>query len=1254
MRSWLLLGIFYSIGFGLFSLSPKFGFAAGQENVPAPSRGADETKVPTFNAKQLEFFEKEVRPILIERCYECHGPEVDEPAGGLSLASRKDILVGGDTGAAIEPGDTTRSLLIEAVRYGERVQMPPDQKMSLDEIATLMRWVEDKSPWPADEDVRSSSGNEFDLQGRRNSHWAWQTISNPELPDVKQTHWASQPLDRFVLAKLEENGLNAADLADDATWLRRVYFDLSGLPPTAQRVQEFLAAMKNVDADGTDPNEVRAEIRTKVVDQLLAAPTFGERWGRHWLDLVRYAETAGHEFDYPILNAHEYRDYVIRAFNSDVGYDRLVMEHIAGDLLPVPRMNSENRFNESQIATAFWYLGETNHAPVDVLGDEANRMDNQIDVFGKTFLGMTIACARCHDHKFDAISAEDYYSLAGILQSTRRDIGIVDEDQEFEKTYQKLIELRSKGSQLLLKQEKSGSGSALQSADILQLLQVINQTHQLQGADTIGVNDLRNYADVDEAGGSGEQTKQNETADGKPILKTQQGSIDLARLDGVVRRLIGSHDLAMDQKHPMRILRSYASRSPEISVQKWWAGFREEILAEDEKAKSFQANAILISNFSIGGMQDWKDTGWAFRNAIDTIEGFEFRSGAWRVRQPDVIDSGSVGPNMVGYLRSPTFEITAPRFHFRLKGSEAKVRLVIDSYRMDQYNGLLFGDCMATVSSAGFDWRTLSGDIGKYIGHRAFIELIDDGGGEVVVDEIWMGGESPAAEPSPLLTNICRERQEVTSIKEVAEILSALLSAVNAESIEIPRDRQQINDDQSIGRSDQSFGQAAEQRRQSDETIGQREAGRRQRSFRESIDGDLSSVKKFEVSATDRAAIAQWTLEFRLEIEDVQPDTSSDSAPLLDVTTELQQLQNLVLPMRTFYAAASGTGEDQAVYIRGNHKNLGTLAPRGLISALQDGHDSEARLDSKQLDVLPGDFVKEEPIEEEPTGRLRLAREIVSSANPLTSRVMVNRVWHLLLGRGIVASTDNFGVLGEVPTHPELLDHLATTFMNDQWSMKRLVRRIVLSSTYRMSSESNVEAWQVDPKNELLHCAKVRRLEGEVIRDAMLFVSGRLNAKMYGPSVPTHVTDFMQGRGRPSSGPLDGDNRRSVYLEVRRNFLNPFMLAFDTPAPFSTNGRRNESNVPAQSLTMLNDPLVNMLAETWAQKVVAEGSTDEERLRQMYWDAVGRGISESESRRYLQFIESMSKDGDDKSSEAEIWTAVAHAVFNLKEFMYLR
>jgi hypothetical protein len=357
------------------------------------------------------FFESAVRPILVERCQSCHGPA--KAKAGLRLDSRVALLAGGESGPAIVPGMPGESLLIDAINYGELHQMPPKSKLQNDEIAALTRWVAIGAPWPEPRispkglkaDPSPGTTAAFDLQARAR-HWSFQPLRATPMPDVADTAWPRTSIDRFILQALEERGLKPAPEADRPTWLRRVTFDLTGLPPTPSEIAAFLA----------DPGPAAYE---NVVERLLASPRYSERWARHWLDLVGFAETSGHEFDYEIPDAYRYRDYIVRALNLDLPYDQLVVEHIAGDLLESPRVHPTEGFNESILGTGFYFLGEGTHSPVDLREDEAARIDHQIDVLTKTFLSLTVACARCHDHKFDPITTADYYALSGYLKSSR-------------------------------------------------------------------------------------------------------------------------------------------------------------------------------------------------------------------------------------------------------------------------------------------------------------------------------------------------------------------------------------------------------------------------------------------------------------------------------------------------------------------------------------------------------------------------------------------------------------------------------------------------------------------------------------------------------------------------------------------------------------------------------------------------------------------------------------------------------------------
>jgi hypothetical protein len=360
---------------------------------------------------------------------------------------------------------------------------------------------------------------------------------------------------------------------------------------------------------------------------------------------------------------------------------------------------------------------------------------------------------------------------------------------------------------------------------------------------------------------------------------------------------------------------------------------------------------------------------------------------------------------------------------------------------------------------------------------------------------------------------------------------------------------------------------------------------------------------------------------------------------LRDYIKEREPLVNHIQwKSRTAPAMMEGNGVDEYLLVRGKHQTPKGQVPRRFLEALAG---------PQPIGGTNG------------SGRLELAKCLTDPENPLLARVMVNRVWHHLFGRGIVASVDNFGWLGQRPTHPELLDELAASFIEeDHWSLKHLIRRLVLSRTYAMSSKpADAEAEQRDPENLLLHRMQLQRLEGEAIRDAMLTVSGRLDLRMFGTSVPLHPSQFVEARGlRAERGPLDGDGRRSIYIAARRNFLPMMMTAFDTPTPFTTVGRRNVSNVPGQMLFLMNDPFVHQQAEVWARRLLSEmpKTSTEERIRHLYLAAFSRQPSEAEIAKCSAALRKINGSSERESGTIEAWTEICDALFGVKEFMYVR
>ena len=973
--------------------------------------------------QQLEFFEKEVRPLLAEHCYACHSVNAKKLQAGLLVDSRASLLQGGDSGEAITPGDVDGSLLIEAVRY-ESYEMPPKGKLPTEDIETLERWVSMGAPWPEEEaPTATTSRPEFDLQQRRSEHWVWQPIRSPQIPSVANKDWPKSELDFFVLKRLEDEKLQPARDADRTALLRRIYFDLIGLPPTPVQI----AKLQNDDS---------SQAIERLVDELLDSPHFGERWGRHWLDLVRYAESRGHEFDNDSTNAFQYRDYIIRALNADVAYDQLVHEHIAGDLLEEPRLNPNAGFNESILGTGFWFLGEWVHSPVDIRKDEADRFDNMIDVMSKTFLGVTVSCARCHDHKFDAISSKDYYSLSGFLQGSDYRQVRYESIEKNRQVAEKLAELDTKYQQSIANQLAAFDAPPI-------------ETPPLDEA-------LAPYVAVDFAALSPEEFLQDGFIFGNGARRA--GTAYLTKVDG-------------------RPTVRFARRAAAVS-DPFWQGL--ESVAE--KGVHNQSKLIHLP-----------------------------RSGRT--------------------LRTPTFLLTDGKVACRVRGI-GHVVACVDSHRM--IAGPLHGETIQEIKS-GQEWVELN--LHRYVGHRLHLEFTPAKNAQLEVSLVTQGAS------------------------------------------------QQIRD----------------------------------------------QLEKHEAAVASAVETAAGSLEHQLT-ENAIPSLSELIKAWSEARSKLQQ--QVTLRSRLAMAMMDGTGEDDYVLIRGSSSNPGELAPRRFLTAIAGDHP---------LDIALG------------SGRLELARQINDPANPLTARVIVNRIWHYLMGRGIVPTTDDFGVLGQRPTHPELLDHLATHFVRDGQSLKRMIRYVILSRTYQMSSYADAEAVELDPKNLFWHHRPPKRLEGEVIRDTLLAISGRLDATQFGEPVPIHLTSFMGGRGRPKhSGPLEGEGRRSIYIAVRRNFLSPFMLTFDTPVPFSSMGRRNVSNVPAQALILMNDPFVISQAKKWAKRVVKAHETTESRVQGMYETAFARQPTPQELATAKQFLTDRATNSGVEQHSLDLWADFAHALINTKEFIFLR
>jgi len=1100
-------------------------------------------------AEGIEFFEKRIRPLLAEHCSRCHGAKRQE--NGLRLDSPEGILKGGTQGRAVVPSKPEQSLLIRAVRYRDDLQMPPKGKLGDAQIADLVAWVERGAPTPQlASDASPSLTNSFDL-AERSRHWSYQPVQSVKPPPVKDAAWCSSPIDFFILARLEAVGLTHSPPAEKRAWLRRVTFDLIGLPPTPEEVSAFL-------------KDHSSEAFAKVVDRLLASPHYGERWARHWLDLVLYSETMGYEFDYDIWNAWRYRDYVVRAFNADLPYDQLVVEHIAGDLVEKPRRHPTEGFNESILATGFFWMGEGKQTPIDPRQQQGDGIDSQLDVLGKAFLAQTIACARCHDHKFDAISTRDYYALAGYLKSSRYQQAFLDPPERIAKRARQLAALKKeilghiKAERVPFWLDQAGQASRYLLA-----------AHKVSGG-----------------------------AEAAEVAR--QLRLDTACLGRWVKAL--DENEVPGPHHPLFAWTQLAGpgkKTPEALPQgeralRRWLQERADMAAQN-------AGDQLFEDFRPPAYQGWFVTGDAFgpgpARPGDVVLGNSLERPIDRIITGGA-HSGLLSRRLQGEMRSRTFFIDKPYLHFHLAGRHGRVNLVVDGHTLIM--NPMYGGLTIEATDDHPAWRTM--DVKPWLGHRAYLEITDS----TIPLHVLREPPSDAREPQGPDGYITVDR---ICCSDKATPPPELPNQLNLRALERGADK--------------GIEELAE-------------------AYQHLIVEELKRWGQDRVAAApeerDGLALLDWLVHNDLLEGGAPGDTEKKGSAeagkaLHELLEKYQRLEaSLPRPWRA-PALADGTGEDESVFLRGNYKTLGAKAPRGL------------------PEVLAGSAA---PAPSSGSGRLELARRLVAPSNPLLARVLVNRLWQHHFGEGLVRTPDDFGRMGQAPTHPELLDYLAAELVRSGWSIKAMHRRMVLSSTYRMSSRPEPSRERLDPDNGLLHRMPVRRLEAEAIRDALLLISGRLERRTEGPSVLPYLTPYMEGRGRPKSGPLDGEGRRSLYLNGRRNFPTPLLVAFDYPLTLSTMGRRDASTVPAQALTLMNDPFIAAEVRRWSERLRADQhGTASDQVKLLYETAFARPPSAAELNSSLRFLALQGERYGGGPDDPRAWADLCHVLVNVKEFIFV-
>ena len=1030
--------------------------------VPSTSAAAEPP-----SAVQLEFFETRIRPVLVDQCYKCHNA-AKTAEGGLALDDRAGLLKGGDEGAIVVPGKPAESRLLPILRFEVKGTRMPKGGGKFDDrvIADFEKWIAMGAPDPRDKpptatELDKATSWETVLE-KRKRWWSFQPIKKSAVPD-SGGNGSDHPIDRFVFAKLQEKGLEPAASADARTLVRRLYFTLIGLPPTPDEIELWTARLGTATGFG------------ELVDHLLASAHFGERWARHWMDWLRYAESHGSEGDAPIENAWQYRDYLIRALNADVSYDQLVREQIAGDLLEQPRINKELGINESAIGPAHWRMVFHGFAPTDALEEKVRFVDDEINTFSKAFLGLTVSCARCHDHKFDPISQKDYYALFGILGSCRPGRVAIDTPEKLNANRERLLALKPQ----------------IRSA--------------VAGAWVDAITHLREKLLT----GDGLWNKADKPAFLlNPWFVMHKESVDAGHFaEGWQRRIAAwNGDRKQREEHAQRTYFRRWNLTNPVDYATW---FR---YGNGLPEKPYSAGEFSVSTSG--------------ENAIAGIYPSGIYSHLVSAKNPARLSSGLVHLN-------DNYEVW-----LRIIGDgTASARYVVQDYPR---NGTVYPDAKAPK-----DWAWQKLDATYWNGDEIHLELA-------------------AGKDAPLLVN--NEARSWFGIREAVIVKKG-------EPGPPPEPREFL---------DPLFEAAA---------------AAPPKSFNDLADCYVTAVTN-AVKAWQAGSVtdAQALLIDACLKQGLLPEKLDELAAAKPLIVEYRRLEEeIVVPTRV-PGLEETVARNQTLLERGNHKTPGAEVPRRFLEA---------------IDATPYQTTQ--------SGRRQLAEDVLRDTNPLARRVIVNRLWHHLFGRGIVPTPDNFGKLGLEPTHPELLDYLATRFKEHNGSIKDTIRFIVSSKTWQATSRPTAKALQLDPDNQHLSHTFVRRLEAEAIRDTLLSVSGNLNSELFG-------------------APVGGNaSRRSVYIGVRRNSLDPFLRAFDFPEPFSAVGRRDVTNVPAQSLTMMNDDTVASLAAAWASRTLADKkqTTDDERICGMFLTAFARPAQDAEISRFKTYLT------ETKSSQSELAKQIA-------------
>ena len=1113
-----------------------------------------------------------VRSLLASRCGKCHDDATAK--GGLSLASAAGLLAGGDSGPAIVPGKPEESLLLAAVGYADdRVQMPPDGKLSAAEIKSLSEWVMQGAPWPA---AGAPAGAPVARAAPRRitdadrAHWAFQPVHDEAPPEVADEAWPRGAIDRFILARLEAAGLPPVEPADKRTLLRRATFDLTGLPPTPEEMEDFLA-------------DESPEAFETVIERLLASPQYGERWGRHWLDVVRYADARDliqlpPESDF--REAWRYRDWVIEAFNRDLPYTDFLSKQIAGDLL---QPDDPARIDaDGLVATGFLAIADFVPGDVDKERMIADCVNDQIDVVGRTFLGLSLACARCHDHKFDPVSTDDYHALAGIFLSTRTIPGPVKGNTPLIRVpllpaaEVAAIEAQARADQARLEELAGVLGRARDREHRLSLeTRIVAESARY----ALAAWDLRQLP-----------------TEAPPALASLAAARQLD--DAVLARFVsllaaapaplGDLAKATDRDSAVRIVATLAEQLAAGAARREGARTATAAEARTTELVRFTADDPAIDVDPAGRVIAWPDRDGLADDALPVAD-----------TAAPLVCQAMIGGRERPMIRFDGRAILAAAHEVPAVGSLTALFRAADDAQPGQR---LVGWEDAAVGHHGV------GLIAERSG--ALHAILRKGGanGDVVV-------AAPATPPEFQLVTLAWGPGG-TKLYRNGDLVG---SSMTIDSVSTAADIKSIRIGGAGSGAGPSFrGDLAELRI----TAGPLDDASRIRveaeiSGRWLHDGPAVAAAPadplFDLLAGSSGPFWRPAAERDAWLGD---DARARIRSLVAEQEALRQKPPVEIPRGVVVQDGGVPGtrhegfQDAAVFIRGNPANRGHVVPRGFPRVLVAGEPTP---------IGPG------------SGRRELAAWLSSPSHPLTARVMVNRLWQHHFGAGIVPVEGGFGLRGEPPSHPGLLDHLASRFIESGWSVKAMHRLMMRSSTYRQGSRADATTLAADPGNRLLGRMPRQRLEAEAIRDACLAVSGRLETTPGGPAFSELMTP-----------------RRSLYLMATRTGAKTtgFGALFDGADCGAIVEARKASTVAPQALFLLNDPFVLDLADALAARVAIERPEGDlqPRLERLHALLFGRLPTDEERTLAGQFLAESGSDG---------WARLCHLLLCSNEFIHV-